>query len=132
MAKTKLSTTSLNPIEGADYLTWLTTVPLEDRKRIAGLLREHRVEDYQTLIGFSQAIMVELVEGNITPVIARELRYWAELLFTIVATENSAIGTPEAAQQDIVTALIAVQQSVTTKPLAVPSREPVMILAEGE
>lgn len=124
----KSKTSIVAEAEGSDYLIWLQQVPPEERKRIAKLLERHRVQDYQTLVAFSQAIMVELVQGNITPVIARELRYWAELLFTVIATEATALGTPEAAQQDIVTALIAVQRSVSVRPLVVPER--VVLMAE--
>jgi len=108
MAKTNTSPATLNPAEGSDYLVWLEQVPLKERKRIARL------------------------QGTITPVIARELRYWAELLFTVIATENSAAGTPENAQQDIITSLLMVQQSVKTQPLMVPERERVVLMAEGE
>ncbi len=132
MAKTNTSPATLNPAEGSDYLVWLEQVPLKERKRIARLLEEHKVQDYVSLITFSQAIMIKIVEGTITPVIARELRYWAELLFTVIATENSAAGTPENAQQDIITSLLMVQQSVKTQPLMVPERERVVLMAEGE
>jgi hypothetical protein len=77
---------------------------------IAGLLKKHEVKDYDDLISFSQILLAELIEGNITPAIAREARRYAELMFTIVATKNAAQGTPEAAYSDVITALVSVRR----------------------
>tara|TARA_S200002703_G_C3802164_1_gene247998 strand:- start:1863 stop:2102 length:240 start_codon:yes stop_codon:yes gene_type:complete len=51
-----------------------------------------------------------MIEGNITPAIAREARLWTEMMFTVLATKNSAMGTPEAAYSDVITALVQVRR----------------------
>jgi len=96
--------------EGPEYRSWLTLVPAEKRELISGLLRKHKVNSYDDLISFSQVLLAELVEGNITPAIAREARMYAELMFTIIATKNTAQGTPESAYSDVITALVSVRR----------------------
>tara|TARA_R110000824_G_scaffold217168_2_gene403723 strand:- start:661 stop:1080 length:420 start_codon:yes stop_codon:yes gene_type:complete len=96
--------------DGADYSAWLAQVPLDKREVISKFLRTNPVKDYEDVLTFSQFLLAELVEGNITPVIAREARNYLELIFTIIATKNSAMGTPGNAYMDIIGALIAVKQ----------------------
>ena len=97
--------------DGADYSAWLTQVPLDKREVISKFLRTNPVKDYEDVLTFSQFLLAELVEGNITPVIAREARNYLELIFTIIATKNSAMGTPGNAYMDIIGALIQVKQN---------------------
>jgi hypothetical protein len=96
--------------EGPEYRNWLTLVPPEQRENIAALIKKHPVKDYDDLVSFSQVLMAELMQGNITPAIAREARLWTELMFTVLATKNTALGTPEAAYSDVITALVAVRR----------------------
>ena len=96
--------------EGPEYRNWLTLVPPEQRENIAALIKKHPVNDYDDLVSFTQVLMAELVQGNITPAIAREARLWTELMFTVLATKNTAMGTPEAAYSDVITALVAVRR----------------------
>jgi len=96
--------------EGPEYRSWLTLVPPEQREAIATLVKKHQIKDYDDLVGFTQIILAEMVEGNITPAIAREARLWTELMFTVLATKNSAMGTPEAAYSDVITALVQVRR----------------------
>jgi hypothetical protein len=96
--------------DGADYSAWLAQVPLDKREVISKFLRTNPVKDYEDVLNFSQFLLAELVEGNITPVIAREARNYLELIFTIIATKNSAMGTPGNAYMDIIGALISVKQ----------------------
>ena len=74
------------------------------------MIKKHPVKDYDDLVSFSQVLMAELMQGNITPAIAREARLWTELMFTVLATKNTALGTPEAAYSDVITALVAVRR----------------------
>ena len=97
--------------DGADYSAWLAQVPLDKREVISKFLRTNPVKDYEDVLTFSQFLLAELVEGNITPVIAREARNYLELIFTIIATKNSAMGTPGNAYMDIIGALIQVKQN---------------------
>ena len=96
--------------EGPEYRNWLTLVPPEQREKIASLIKKHPVKDYDDLVSFSQILLAELMQGNITPAIAREARLWTELMFTVLATKNTAMGTPEAAYSDVITALVAVRR----------------------
>lgn len=96
--------------EGPEYRNWLTLVPPEQREKIAALIKKHPVKDYDDLVSFSQILLAELMQGNITPAIAREARLWTELMFTVLATKNTAMGTPEAAYSDVITALVAVRR----------------------
>jgi len=96
--------------DGADYSAWLAQVPLDKREVISKFLRTNPVNDYEDVLNFSQFLLAELIEGNITPVIAREARSYLELIFTIIATKNSAMGTPGNAYMDIIGALIQVKQ----------------------
>ena len=96
--------------EGPEYRSWLALVPPEEREAIAALVKKHKIKDYDDLVGFSQIILAEMIEGNITPAIAREARLWTEMMFTVLATKNSAMGTPEAAYSDVITALVQVRR----------------------
>jgi len=96
--------------EGPEYRSWLTLVPPEQREAIATLVKQHPIKNYDDLVGFTQIILAEMIEGNITPAIAREARLWTELMFTVLATKNSAMGTPEAAYSDVITALVQVRR----------------------
>jgi hypothetical protein len=95
---------------GSDYASWLMLVPKDKRKEVAVFISEHPVKDYDDLVSFSCKIMAALMEGRITPVVAKELRAWHELNFTILATKNTALGSPQDAYTDVVTALVAVQR----------------------
>ena len=95
---------------GADYASWLMLVPKEKRLEISALIKETDIKEYDDLITFSTKIMAALMEGRITPVIARELRAWHELNFTVLATKNTANGTPQDAYSDVITALVAVKR----------------------
>jgi hypothetical protein len=97
--------------DGADYSAWLNTVPTDKREVISKFLRSNPLNDYDDVLSFGQFLLAELMEGNITPVIAREARSYLEFLFTIIATKNSAMGTPGDAYTDIIGALITVKQS---------------------
>jgi len=121
MTKKEVGFSTPVPDEQQDYMQWLIEVPIEERERMAALLVSYKIEDYPDLIGFTQAIMAEIIRGNLSLLVAQELRYWAEMLFTMVAAENSAAGTPEAAGQNIITALMAVSQTVQVEPI-VPER----------
>tara|TARA_R110002110_G_scaffold1039_1_gene4073 strand:+ start:4436 stop:4858 length:423 start_codon:yes stop_codon:yes gene_type:complete len=96
--------------EGADFRSWLTLVPEEKRQAVAAIIKSTPVTDYASVITLSQMMLAELVEGNLTPAISREARHWTELIFTAIATENTALGTPEAAYSDVITALVSVRR----------------------
>ena len=96
--------------EGADFRSWLTLVPEEKRKAVAEIIKQNPVSDYKSVITLYQQMLSELVEGNLTPAISREARHWTELIFTAIATENTAAGTPEAAYSDVITALVSVRR----------------------
>ena len=117
--------------DGADYTAWLNTVPVDKREVISKFLRTNPINDYDDVMGFGQLLLAELMEGNITPVIAREARSYLEFLFTILATKNSAMGTPGDAYNDIISALITVKQS-SPKLVASYSNEPEIIDVEVE
>jgi len=106
----KASTSRQGSGEGPEYRSWLALVPPEQREAIASLVKKHQIKDYDDLVGFSQIILAEMIEGNITPAIAREARLWTEMMFTVLATKNSAMGTPEAAYSDVITALVQVRR----------------------
>ena len=119
---------------GNDYAAWLMLVPKDKRKEIAEFIEGHPIAEYDDLVSFGCKIMAALMEGRITPVIARELRAWHELNFTIIAAKNAIDGNPQDAYTDIVTALVQVKRS--TKQIRgdyfdasglVDSREPVKI-----
>mgnify|MGYP003672942747 CR=1 FL=1 len=95
---------------GGDYASWLMLVPKDKRREVAEFISGHPVKDFDDLVTFSCKIMAALMEGRITPVVAKELRAWHELNFTILATKNTALGSPQDAYTDVVTALVAVQR----------------------
>ena len=109
-------------------------VPKDMRREIAEFIEEHPIVEYDDLVSFGCKIMAALMEGRITPVIAKELRAWHELNFTIIAAKNAVDGNPQDAYTDIVTALVQVKRN--TKQIRgdyfdasdlVASREPVKI-----
>lgn len=95
---------------GSDYASWLMLVPKDKRREVAEFISEHPIKEFDDLVTFSCKIMAALMEGRITPVVAKELRAWHELNFTILATKNTALGSPQDAYTDVVTALVAVQR----------------------
>ena len=96
---------------GNDYAAWLMLVPKDKRREIARFIEEHPIEEYDDLVSFGCKIMAALMEGRITPVIAKELRAWHELNFTIIAAKNAVDGNPQDAYTDIVTALVQVKRN---------------------
>lgn len=95
---------------GTDYAAWLMMVPKDKRQEIAEFIEGHPIKEYDDLVTFGCKIMAALMEGRITPVIAKELRAWHELNFTIIAAKNTATGSPQDAYTDIVTALVQVKR----------------------
>tara|TARA_R110000765_G_scaffold47393_2_gene97372 strand:+ start:1502 stop:1849 length:348 start_codon:yes stop_codon:yes gene_type:complete len=85
-------------------------VPKDKRQEIAEFIEGHPIKEYDDLVTFGCKIMAALMEGRITPVIAKELRAWHELNFTIIAAKNTATGSPQDAYTDIVTALVQVKR----------------------
>ena len=121
---------------GTDYAAWLMMVPKDKRQEIAEFIEGHPIKEYDDLVTFGCKIMAALMEGRITPVIAKELRAWHELNFTIIAAKNAVDGNPQDAYTDIVTALVQVKR--TTQQIRgdyfdaselVDEREPVKIEA---
>ena len=119
---------------GNDYAAWLMLVPKDKRREIAEFIEEHPIVEYDDLVSFGCKIIAALMEGRITPVIAKELRAWHELIFTFIAAKNAVDGNPQDAYTDIVTALVQVKRN--TKQIRgdyfdasdlVDSREPVKI-----
>lgn len=98
------------PTPGSDYSAWLMLVPKDKRKEVADFIRDNPIKEYDDLVSFGCTIMAALMEGRITPVVAKELRAWHELNFTILATKNSVEGSPQDAYTDIVTALVQVKR----------------------
>ncbi len=118
---------------GADYAAWLAVVPVEQRERIAVLVREHVISDYKSFSTFSQKVMAELFAGNITPEVAREARFWAELMLTAIAAENSAKGTPEQGANNIMLALVQTFEASQSLTPAYKTPEKIRVLdAENE
>ena len=95
---------------GNDYAAWLMLVPKDKRQEIARFIEDHPIQEYDDLVSFGCKIMAALMEGRITPVIAKELRAWHELNFTIIAAKNAVDGNPQDAYTDIVTALVQVKR----------------------
>jgi len=95
---------------GTDYAAWLMLVPKDKRQEIARFIEDHPIQEYDDLVSFGCKIMAALMEGRITPVIAKELRAWHELNFTIIAAKNAVDGSPQDAYTDIVTALVQVKR----------------------
>tara|TARA_R100001594_G_scaffold14236_1_gene30283 strand:- start:1170 stop:1610 length:441 start_codon:yes stop_codon:yes gene_type:complete len=123
---------------GSDYASWLMLVPKDKRREVAEFISEHPIKEFDDLVTFSCKIMAALMEGRITPVVAKELRAWHELNFTILATKNTALGSPQDAYTDVVTALVAVQRErkqIRGDYFEVPEleeeREPVKVEAKG-
>ena len=118
--------------EGEEYSRWLTLVPEEKRKIVAKVLRDHPVKEYMDLVTLSQHLVAEILLGNLTPSIAKEVRLWVELMFTIMATENSAYGTPANAYSDIITALVAVKREAPKLEAAYSVIDTVPVMAKEE
>jgi len=95
---------------GSDYAQWLLLVPKDKRKEVADFIASHRVETYDDLVSFGCKIMAALMEGRITPAIAKELRAWHEMNFTVIAAKNTKEESPDSTYSDIVTALVQVKR----------------------
>ena len=95
---------------GGDYAQWLMLVPKDKRKEVADFILEHTVETYDDLVGFGCKIMAALMEGRITPAIAKELRAWHEMNFMVISAKNAASDAPQETYSDIVTALVQVKR----------------------
>ena len=95
---------------GGDYVQWLMLVPKDKRKEVADFILEHPVRTYDDLVTFGCRIMAALMEGRITPTIARELRAWHEMNFTVITAKNTKEDSPEDTYSDIVTALVQVKR----------------------
>tara|TARA_R100000388_G_scaffold90050_1_gene71189 strand:+ start:323 stop:751 length:429 start_codon:yes stop_codon:yes gene_type:complete len=95
---------------GSDYAQWLLLVPKDKRKEVAEFIAEHKVETYDDLVVFGCKIMAALMEGRITPAIAKELRAWHEMNFTVIAAKNTKEEAPDSTYSDIVTALVQVKR----------------------
>lgn len=122
---------------GIEYRSWLATVPEVERIRIADMLADHKLETYKDMGGFVQSIMVEVMRGNVTPAVSKELRYWAEILFTILSVEATASGRPEDATTDVITALLAVARRPAPQATYVRSERAILqgktdVLDDGE
>tara|TARA_R100001510_G_C7653958_1_gene212482 strand:+ start:651 stop:998 length:348 start_codon:yes stop_codon:yes gene_type:complete len=85
-------------------------VPKDKRKEVADFILEHSVETYDDLVSFGCKIMAALMEGRITPAIAKELRAWHEMNFTVIAAKNTVEESPQSTYSDIVTALVQVKR----------------------
>lgn len=95
---------------GGDYAQWLMLVPKEKRKEVAEFIASHPVRDYDDLLVFGCKIMAALMEGRITPAIAKELRAWHEMNFEVISAKNSGADSQESVHSDIITALVQVKR----------------------
>jgi len=95
---------------GGDYAQWLMLVPKDKRKEVADFISGHPVKTYDDLVSFGCKIMAALMEGRITPAIAKELRAWHEMNFTVIAAKNTTSDSPQDTYSDIVTALVQVKR----------------------
>lgn len=95
---------------GSDYAQWLMLVPKDKRKEVADFISAHEVKTYDDLVSFGCKIMAALMEGRITPAIAKELRAWHEMNFTVIAAKNTQEDAPQSTYSDIVTALVQVKR----------------------
>ena len=105
------------------YREWLALVAPEEREALGDALQSIGVKDYSNFTSFCQRILAELISGKIDPNVADSARGWAELMFTALAAENAASGTPGHAFIDIVTALNQATE-------ALPAPQPTYITAE--
>tara|TARA_R100000734_G_C3305605_1_gene96118 strand:+ start:846 stop:1196 length:351 start_codon:yes stop_codon:yes gene_type:complete len=85
-------------------------VPKEKRREVAEFISEHPVRDYDDLVVFGCKIMAALMEGRITPAIAKELRAWHEMNFAVISAKNSGSESQESVHSDIITALVQVKR----------------------
>ena len=88
---------------------WVGTVPSQTRQRIARSL-DSNVSGLEEVSHIAKTLLGELLKGNLPPEISKEARSWTELLFTVEATKHSTKGTPEAAFDDVITALVQVRR----------------------
>jgi hypothetical protein len=98
------------------WLTWINTIPQKDRDGLASVLKCFDVTNHQGLLGFSQAVMVGMIRGDIPPDISKEVRHWAELILTTICSEQTNLGTPEKAHEHILVALQSVAQTAKVVP----------------
>jgi len=89
----------------------LNLVPQDKREAVAQELEKHRVTDYEGLIAFSQAMMINLLRGTIAPEISREIKSWTQLIFTMVSTQQGDHGSPDKAIEQVLSALATVAKS---------------------
>ena len=95
----------------AEWTQWLNLVPQDKREAVAQELEKHRVTDYEGLIAFSQAMMINLLRGTIAPEISREIKSWTQLIFTMVSTQQGDHGSPDKAIEQVLSALATVAKS---------------------
>tara|TARA_R110002020_G_C16233831_1_gene768604 strand:- start:137 stop:565 length:429 start_codon:yes stop_codon:yes gene_type:complete len=95
---------------GGDYAQWLMLVPKDKRREVAEFISGHPVRDYDDLVTFGCKIMAALMEGRITPAIAKELRAWHEMNFAVISAKNSGSDSQESVHSDIITALVQVKR----------------------
>jgi|ETNvirnome_6_100_1030635.scaffolds.fasta_scaffold56822_2 hypothetical protein len=99
-----------NPPAG-EWTQWLNLVPQDKREGVAKELEKHKVTDYEGLIAFSQAMMINLLRGTIAPEISREIKSWTQLIFTMVSTQQGDAGSPDKAIEQVLSALATVAKS---------------------
>lgn len=72
---------------GADWAKWLVLIPKSERTRMVQLLKSHPIETLADLKGFTRLVLIEVLEGNITPAVADLVRKYLEMMLTMTTAE---------------------------------------------
>lgn len=107
--------------QSAAWLQWLDVVGDAEREDIADLLEAIDVTDEGGLERFSQAVMVALMRGVVSPPIATELRLWATTLFAAQASRAIPNALENGGTVTIAQTLSATIERQRTKALPTPS-----------
>lgn len=118
--------------QSAAWLEWLALVDGDDREAIADILEAIDITDDDGLVLFSQAIMVAVMRGKVSPPIAAELRSWANTLFAAAAARNIPAALAEGGTVTVAQTLSATIERHQTRALPTPSWDVIEAEVEKE
>lgn len=75
-----------------NWPAWVRRTDPADRDRIKDILLSEPIVDYKSFMRFCQAVMAEVLCGNIPPDVAGAAKEWGELVFASLAAERIGQG----------------------------------------
>lgn len=90
---------SITELDSA-WSSWLERIPAEERDKVAEIIVDADLSTMSGINKLAKMFVVEMIRGNVSPVVASAAKPWIELMIFNIQQMNMAAGNPEGARAD--------------------------------